>query len=129
MKEPIKVKCAGQYIVENPDFTGCLIDCNNCLWYFRNGLRHRDNGPAVEFNKSKSWWCNGKLHREDGPAVEHSDGLKEWWIHGIRHRTDGPAIIWPNNNEMWYLNGKEFPEEEHRRIVRQMKLKLLSDTM
>ena len=30
----------------------------------------------------KSWYRNGKRHREDGPAVEHADGRKEWYRHG-----------------------------------------------
>jgi len=30
----------------------------------------------------KSWYRNGKRHREDGPAVEHADGRKEWYHQG-----------------------------------------------
>lgn len=33
---------------------------------------------------SRSWWRNGERHREDGPAVEWSYGSREWWLHGVR---------------------------------------------
>ena len=51
-------------------------------WY-RNGERHRDNGPAIEFtNGTKCWYLNGEYHREDGPAVEYSNGYKIWYLNG-----------------------------------------------
>jgi hypothetical protein len=49
-------------------------------WYF-NGVRHRSDGPAIEWTDGhKEWWLNGKLHRTDGPAVEVADGTKEWYF-------------------------------------------------
>ena len=30
----------------------------------------------------KIWYRNGKRHREDGPSVEHADGRKEWFRQG-----------------------------------------------
>ena len=39
--------------------------------WFKNGERHRENGPAIEWkNGDKFWYKNNKLHREDGPAKE-----------------------------------------------------------
>ena len=35
------------------------------------------NGPL-----GKGWYRNGKRHREDGPAVEHADGKREWFRQG-----------------------------------------------
>lgn len=52
-------------------------------WYV-NGLRHRINGPAIEFDDFKCWYEDGKCHRVDGPAVEFSDGTKQWWVNGVR---------------------------------------------
>lgn len=28
------------------------------------------------------WWLYGLRHREDGAAVESEDGAREWWIYG-----------------------------------------------
>jgi len=57
-------------------------------WY-KNGLRHRLNGPAWIFsinNKThgaKIWFINDKRHRLDGPAVEYNDGRKLWMLNDI----------------------------------------------
>ena len=106
---PIKVKTRYGYIWKHPKFTGCLIDKDNDIAWYKNGLVHREDGPAVEsvesVNSYKAWCKNGKNHREDGPAVEFANGDK-----------------------YWYLNGTLLTEQEHRLKVRQMKLKML-DTM
>src|SRR5690606_13282209 len=48
-------------------------------WY-KNGNRHREGGPAVEWaNGDKEWYKNGNRHREGGPAVERANGDKEWY--------------------------------------------------
>ena len=33
-------------------------------------------------NGDKWWYLNGKRHREDGPAVEWASGSKEWYLNG-----------------------------------------------
>ena len=74
-----------------------------------NGLRHREDGPAVIYsNGTQEWYFNGKLHREDGPAVI-SKSYDAWYINGKKHRENGPAVIWTNGDQVWYLNG-----ERHR---------------
>lgn len=74
-------------------------------WY-RSGLLHRSEGPAVEYaDGAKEWWSNGKRHRADGPAIEWPDGTREWWLNGERHRDNGPAIEWPPNWRIWYKDG------------------------
>jgi len=35
-------------------------------------------------NGTKYWYLNGKRHREDGPAVECANGTKYWWLNGKR---------------------------------------------
>jgi hypothetical protein len=80
-------------------------------WY-KNGDRHRENGPAVILKSGfKSWWINGKRHREDGPAVIHQNGDKSWWINGKRHREDGPAVIHQNGDKSWYMYNKNITME------------------
>ena len=36
----------------------------------------------VDDNGNKFWYTNGKRHREDGPAIEYADGTKYWYING-----------------------------------------------
>lgn len=84
-----------------------VIKHPNGVSWFKNGLLHRDNGPAV-ITKSgtKEWYKRGKLHRTDGPAVE-DDKLKnyEYWYEGKLHREDGPAVI-TKYEKTWYRHGK-----------------------
>lgn len=55
---------------------------------FWNGQRNRGDG-GVE------WFRNGVLHRENGPAVVAPDGSTYWYADGKLHRDDGPAIEYP----------------------------------
>ena len=49
-----------------------------------NGVRHREDGPAViEGKEIQQWWREGRLHREDGPAVTYEDGTHEWYLNGV----------------------------------------------
>jgi hypothetical protein len=66
----------------------------------------------VYTNGNKYWYLNGKRHREDGPAKEHSNGYKSWWLNDELHREDGPAIEWANGEKFWYLNNEGLTEEE-----------------
>ena len=61
----------------------CKVDiCHGTYWY-QNGKRHRDNGPASEDpGGTKYWLLNGKIHRDNGPAVEYPDGRKAWYQNG-----------------------------------------------
>ena len=36
----------------------------------------------VYTNGSKKWYKNGQRHREDGPAVEYANGYKFWYLNG-----------------------------------------------
>lgn len=35
------------------------------------------------------WLEDGLRHRENAPAVVHPDGTKEWWSHGEHQFTEG----------------------------------------
>jgi hypothetical protein len=54
---------------------------------------------------SKDWFKEGKRHREDGPARECLSGYKEWIKEGEFHRIDGPAIEYTDGSGEWYLDG------------------------
>jgi len=51
------------------------------MWY-RNGIRHRNNLPAIvwAFGR-KDWIQNDEFHRLDGPAIVHHNGMKHWYYH------------------------------------------------
>jgi len=67
------------------EYNVTVFDSGAKFWY-HNGQRHREDGPAVETtNGTKHWWINGQRHREDGPAIEHADGSKEWWLNGLSY--------------------------------------------
>ena len=87
-------------------------DNGDQFWYL-NGERHREDGPAIEWaDGDKVWYLNGERHREDGPAIERADGYKAWYLNGKLHREDGPAIEWADGYKAWYLDGKQLTESE-----------------
>jgi hypothetical protein len=66
------------------DFTGIAEYSNGQKEWFLNGKLHREDGPAVEFHDTKSWWLNDKHVYDLGPIGEYilvEDGLPseiEW---------------------------------------------------
>ena len=86
---------------------------NGDIYWFINGKKHREDGPAVEYSHGdREWYLNGVRHREDGPAVECTNGNKEWYLNGKLNREDGPAIEYHNGSKDWYLNGEDLTEEK-----------------
>lgn len=89
------------------DFTGTVRYPDGTKAWYRQGQRHRDNGPAIEYaDGGRKWYRYGYLHRDDGPAIEQADGRRYWCRKGRLHRNDGPAIERPNGDKEWHLNGK-----------------------
>jgi hypothetical protein len=76
-------------------------------WVNEQGLLHRTDGPAIEWNDgSKSWWINGKLHRLNGPAYIQKDGNKFYFISGGGQRLIGPLReVAMDGVDKWCLNG------------------------
>ena len=84
-------------------------------------------GLVIVRDGDKHWFLNGLFHREDGPACEYENGDKYWYLNGKRHREDGPAIEWENGSKAWYLNGKEIKEQQWKIEMRKKKIdKLLA---
>ena len=82
-------------------------------WYNKDGKRHREDGPAVEWsNGYKEYYINGKRHREDGPAVEWANGYKAYYINEQRHNENGPAVEWSNGDKEYYINGVELTKKQ-----------------
>ena len=42
------------------------------------------NGRTVNKVGGVVWYKDGLLHRTDGPAVEYPNGSKEWWVNGVK---------------------------------------------
>lgn len=111
MKE-IKVK-RFEEVPEN--YTGIAIYPDGTKRWYKNGKRHREDGPAVVFvDGTEYWYKNGKRHNDNGPAIVHPNGSKSWFKNGQRHNENGPAIIYSNGNKYWFLNGEELTKTEFK---------------
>ena len=74
-----------------------------------------------EINGNKYWYKEGLLHRENGPAVEYNNGTKIWMINNKIHRLDGPAIIRNDGSKSWFINNVGVPcssQEEFERLIK-----------
>ena len=60
---------------------------------------------------------NGLLHRADGPAMVLNYGYKAWYIDGKRHREDGPACEWDDGTKAWFIEGKQYSKEEFNQYI------------
>ena len=81
------------------------------------------NGLIIEPSGNKYWYKDGILHRENGPAIVLDTGYKAWLINGLRHREDGPAIEYASGNMSWYLNGENIICKDNEEFLRIIKLK------
>jgi hypothetical protein len=67
------------------------VEAGDVQAWFRDGVCHRDNAPAIVHEGGNSIWVQeGLPHREGAPAVAWG-GDWEWWHNGVLHRDDGPA--------------------------------------
>jgi len=60
---------------------------------------------------NRYYYLNGKRHREDGPAIIQCDGTIDYYLNGKLHREDGPAIILTDGTVFYYINDKEITKE------------------
>ena len=82
---------------------GLHVDTDGTKCWYKDGLIHREDGPAIIYKDGAQYWYkNGKYHRDDGPAAICRDGSQYWLKNGKYHRDDGPAIIYPNGKHSWY---------------------------
>jgi len=98
------------------------IKCWDCIDTFNDkGELHSFNDkPANDYyNGDKYWYKNGKRHRIDGPAIT-CNGNKWYYKEGKRHRLDGPAVELADGGKTWYYEDKEincFSTEEFLKII------------
>ena len=65
----------------------------------------------IEADSDGWWWWrkDGVLHREDGPAI-YRQGMERWYYEGQLHNDNGPAVIIKYNNRdnsLIYLPNKK----------------------
>ncbi len=66
-----------------------------------------EDGLRIDISGTKRWYKDGLQHRLDGPAVIWEDGVKEWYQDGLLHRDNGPAVVYPNSKyKEWWYEGK-----------------------
>lgn len=74
------------YIVNNK-LTGYHLDSSNNLSYFKDGLLHKEDGPALFTREGVKFYIKGRLHNPNGPAVLHWTGLKFYFLHGQEYKS------------------------------------------
>lgn len=91
-------------------FPSTEIETGKVEWRTKDGVLHREDGPAVILDGTKRWYYLGKRHRVGGPAIEYGDGTKAWYQDGKIHRGDGPAIEYPDGSVQWFFHGRLYDE-------------------
>ena len=93
-----------------------VIDRNHTEWFLNGKLNSFLDLPASEYltGGTKFWFKNGLRHRDnDLPAYEHYDGTKMWHRNGLRHRdNDLPATVWWDGTKHWFKNGKQHRDND-----------------
>lgn len=77
-------------------------------------------GLEIDSAGTKRWFKDGLLHRDDGPAVEYPNDGCMYFKHGKSHRLDGPADVLPDGIKYWYIDDEPInckTNEEFLRIV------------
>ena len=88
---------------------GPAIIRDDCVRYMMYGKRHRVNGPAIIYKEHVEYWIEDKLHRIDGPAIVSKDS-EYYYVNGLLHREDGPALI-EGAHKAYYIKGKLHRED------------------
>jgi hypothetical protein len=64
-EDPVEVNLYREYIREHPKFTGCLINKYGTKFWFLNGQKHRENGPAaIHCSGTGYWFLHGNEYEE-----------------------------------------------------------------
>ena len=70
---------------------------------------------------TREWRRDGKRHRDGGPAIEWFDGTKVWFQHGQLHREDGPAYVGRDGDKQYHLFDEELAYPDFVRRVAELK--------
>lgn len=76
----------------NEPLNGCYEDGWGLQQYFKNGIIHRDDGPALISEDSiDKRWC--------------------WFVEGLPHRLDGPAACFGDDKYVWAVLDNRVPQD------------------
>ena len=91
------------------NFTGIAECKNGDVWWFKNGLYHRETNPCKDcflcYNNEQT------LCDEPGPAKIYKEGTRVWHKNSYSHREAGPAIIFPNGRKDYWINGEKISKK------------------
>lgn len=100
-----------------------VIYPNGAEWWFRMGYIHRDGDlPAITSPGGRMVYCkNGLRHRDNGPA-EISTYEQAWYTYNLRNRKERdaqgrllPAIVYIDNGQgRYFIDDVEVDELGHR---------------
>jgi hypothetical protein len=82
----------------------------------------KKNGLVIEPNGAKLWYKDGVIHRDDGPAVEYIYGNKFWYKNGLRHRIGGPEVERIDGDKECWLYGKYYSEDDYNKKISNLPL-------
>ena len=96
-------------------------DINTGYWsifyYDSDGKFHNLYGPAINHDNSiKMWYINGIRHRENKPALISPLG-ELWYYYGNLHRINGPASIHKNIGNIYYIHGINYTKQKYNKIM------------
>lgn len=74
-----KVRCLTDKL-NDKSFTGSVINSDDEVLFLKEGVIHREDGPAMLYKSMIAYVKNGHYHRLDGPAIIKSDGVEEYLI-------------------------------------------------
>jgi hypothetical protein len=140
-EEPVVLKVESLSELPNK-FTGIVeVSCVARCWY-KNGLKHREDGPAVEWaSGAKSWWLNGFLCSEEEwkaevaklnakPAEETKvvETKEEPVVLKVNSTSDIPedfsgCLLFKNGKKEWCLDGMYYSEAGWKLVMAKRKAK------
>jgi ubiquinone/menaquinone biosynthesis C-methylase UbiE len=86
---------------------GTKVHCRQNLLHRDGGPAvERPNGDFDDWHQGQfEYWQNGLRHREDGPAIIHSSGYQAYYRQGVLDREGGPARIFPDGRTEFFRGG------------------------
>ena len=85
-------------------------------------------GWVKAFGENIVHYKNGVIHREDGPAIINRCGIRQWLSNGSRHRLDGPAVyhmtLSKTHVKSYFIEGFSYSEEKFSKHPEVLKFKI-----
>lgn len=76
----------GNFVDDNGNLLNGKINWKIFTCWFKQGLLHNENGPAIQYpDYRKDWYVNGEKHIEEKPNAFYQDSDNEWWIEGTQY--------------------------------------------